>query len=265
MVKHGVIHCSLAAIRKAPTEKSEMINQMLFGECIIVQKVLLRWQYVESVYDGFAGWINGLSLVSLADDQLIHFESENSTVLPRLSRAVIHGKGDSTIHLVPGSVLPSYRGENGEFHLGGQQYSLDCPVEQDAMRPDRKRFVDTGFSFLNSPYLWGGRSPFGIDSPGLIQVVGKIHGICLPREIGQQVTIGSTVNFIEEAKPGDLAFFDDEEGEFAHAGIIVDKGRILHASGSVRIDALDHQGIFREDIGEYTHRLRVVKNIIDPE
>jgi hypothetical protein len=264
-MKYGAVHCSLTAIRKAPSEKSEMINQLFFGERVIVQKVLSRWLYVESVYDGFSGWINGLSLVPLGDDQLIHFENGNSIMLPRLSSAIIHGKGGSTIHLVPGSMLPSYDGENGEFHLGGQHYTLDRPVEQDCMKPDRKSIVDTGISYLNSPYLWGGRTPFGIDSPGLIQVVAKIHGIYLPRENGQQVTFGSTVNFVEEAKPGDLAFFDDEEGEIAHAGIIVDKGKILHPSGSVRIDALDHQGIFREDSGEYTHRLRVVKNIIDPE
>jgi len=263
-MKYGVIHCSLAALRKAPSEKSEMVNQMLFGEHVTIHRALRRWLYVESAYDGYCGWINSLSLIPLGDDQLIHFEGKNSIVLPRLTRAVIHGQAKSYIHLVPGSLLPSYEPEKGEFQLGDQRYELDNPVEQEILKLDRNRFVDTALAFLNAPYLWGGRSPFGIESMGLIQVVGRIHGICLPREAGQQVSHGSTLNFMEETEPGDLVFFDNEEGEIAHAGIVVDKGRILHASGSVRIDAVDHQGIFREDTGEYTHRLRVVKNIIDP-
>jgi len=264
IMKYGAVHCSLAAIRKAPSEKSEMVNQMLFGEYVTIHKVLRRWMYVESAYDGYPGWINSLSIIPLTDDNLIHYNDKNSIVLPRLSRAVIHEQRELYIHLVPGSLLPSYDGENGEFRLGSQRYKLDIPVEQEIMKLDRNHVVKTGFAFLNSPYLWGGRSPCGIDSPGLIQIVWKIHGVCLPREVDQQITYGSTVNFIEEAEPGDLAFFDNEEGKIAHAGIIVDKNSILHASGSVRIDAVDHQGIYREDTGEYTHRLRVIKNVIDP-
>ncbi len=262
MRKYGVIQCSLAAVRKAPSDKSEMVNQMLFGELVAIHRVLHQWVYIESGYDGYSGWINKYSLILIEDDQLAHFEKKNSIVLPRLNRAIASGRKGSYIHMVPGSLLPSYDENNGEFILGDQHYRLENPVEQEMMRLDREQIIKTSLTFLNAPYLWGGRSPFGIDSPGLLQVIGKIHGIFLPREADQQVAIGSTVNFVEEAEPGDLAFFDDDGRGGIHAGIITEMGRVLHVSESVRIDTLDHQGIFRKDTGEYTHSLRVIRNSI---
>lgn len=261
-MKVGVIHSTLAAMRKAPSHKSEMVNQLLFGEHAAIVKVIGSWMYIESAFDGCSGWIEALSVSPLGDDQLIWFNNKQSIVLPRLCRALVHGKEKSFIHLVPGSLLPSYDGETGEFHLGDQHYQLDHPVDKDIIKLERAGIVATAYSFLHSPFLWGGRSPYGIDSAGLIQVILKIHGISIPRDIVQQVARGLAVNFIDDADPGDLVFFDDARGEIVHAGIIVEQGRILHAYGKVRIDKIDHQGIFREDRGEYTHRLRVVKNII---
>jgi cell wall-associated NlpC family hydrolase len=111
--------------------------------------------------------------------------------------------------------------------------------------------------------MWGGRTPLGIDCSGFTQVVFKICGIRIPRDSSEQVKLGTSVDFVNEAKPGDLAFFDNHEGSIVHTGIILDGGRIIHASGKVRIDFIDHAGINHMDTGKYTHQLRVVKNVID--
>jgi len=71
------------------------------------------------------------------------------------------------------------------------------------------------------------------------------------------------LSFIEETKPGDLAFFDDDEGRIVHVGIIWEKNKIIHASGKVRIDNVDQFGIYNVETKRYTHQMRVMKRIIN--
>jgi cell wall-associated NlpC family hydrolase len=121
--------------------------------------------------------------------------------------------------------------------------------------------ADTALKFINSPYIWGGRIPSGIDCSGLTQLVYKIHGIGIPRDSWQQAETGEPISFISEARVGDLVFFDNEKGKISHVGMIFAEGLVIHASGRVRIDTIDHQGIFKPEVGGYSHRLRLIKRI----
>ena len=125
----------------------------------------------------------------------------------------------------------------------------------------KEKLVGNALIYLNTPYLWGGRSPFGIDCSGFTQVVYRLQGISLPRDAYQQAEIGTTLSFIEESEPGDLAFFDNNEGKIIHVGIILENNHIIHASGKVRIDRIDQQGIFNKEKGQHTHKLRLIKSI----
>ena len=119
--------------------------------------------------------------------------------------------------------------------------------------------------YLNAPYLWGGRSPFGIDCSGFSQIVFKMLGVKLLRDASQQVSQGRIIDFVEQAQAGDLAFFENKKKRIAHVGIVFPDQKIIHAHGKVRIDNLDHFGIFNEENNKYTHRLRVVKRILPDE
>ena len=127
----------------------------------------------------------------------------------------------------------------------------------------KENILNAAFMYLHAPYLWGGKTPFGIDCSGFTQMVYKLNGYKLPRDASQQALQGEALSFIEESEPGDLAFFDNEEGSIIHVGIIMENNYIIHASGKVRIDRLDHLGIYNPETNKHTHKLRVIKKIIN--
>lgn len=121
--------------------------------------------------------------------------------------------------------------------------------------------------FLGTPYLWGGRSKGGIDCSGLSQVCFKAMDIWLPRDASQQATCGNEVCPCDIQRD-DLAFFSSFSTlhsslstKITHVGICMGDGRIIHASGEVRIDTLDSNGIFNEGAGEYSHRLHNIRRV----
>jgi cell wall-associated NlpC family hydrolase len=158
-----------------------------------------------------------------------------------------------------GSSLPNCA--DGQLRIGQNLYhfqGMAVPPKSGG----REFLVETALMYLHAPYLWGGRSPFGIDCSGFVQVVYKFSGIQLPRDAWQQAEKGDLLSFIEESAPGDLAFFDNDEGTIIHVGILLENNRIIHASGKVRIDVIDHQGIYNRDLRAYTHNLRLIKSIL---
>jgi cell wall-associated NlpC family hydrolase len=256
-MNYGIAHISIIPMREEANDRAEMVNQILFGEHYKVIEKRAKWLKVRLNHDAYEGWICRKQHLEITKSHFLRLSEEIQHYNYNLIDAQMTANGEM-IPIGLGSCLPLYDGEyclvnSAKFQFeGGHKPSLIHT---------KKDIVDTGFMYLHAPYLWGGRTPMGIDCSGLTQMAYRLNGRAIPRDASQQIKLGSTLSFIEEAEPGDLAFFDDAEGAIVHVGIILENNQILHASGKVRIDSIDQQGIFNKDLGEHTHKLRLIKQL----
>ena len=240
-------------LRSGPSHKSEMLSQILFGEKYTIIDKSGNWMKIETIFDKYMGWIDM--------DHLQHSPDEGNACGHVLNRSLLCYKNDNTkIILEAGCEVFDPDFEDKIFFNGKNSYSA-CQDFSKSYITTNDSLADTAMKFINSPYLWGGRIPSGIDCSGFTQLVYKIQGIAIPRDSRVQVEAGKNVDFIDEAEPGDLVFFDNERGRITHVGMIISRGLVIHASGRVRIDSIDHQGIFKPEIGGYSHKLRAIRRI----
>jgi hypothetical protein len=249
-MQYGICPLSIIPVRTSPEEISEMNTQLLFGEHFKILESRKLWSKIRVAFDKREGWILNSQLDFItkeefdevqkntkhyAADLISYIERENSILVP-----ILLGSSTNSI-------------KNGKIEFDGN--SIVCQQE-------KQNLIKTALLYLNAPELWGGKTPFGIDASGLTQMVYKINGYSLLRGAEEQASQGSPLSFVEESEAGDLAFFDNPNGIIDHVGIIMDNNYIIHVNGVVRIDRLDHTGIFNNTLRNYTHKLRVIKKII---
>ncbi len=269
-MEFGICLQSVIPVRVVPSHKSEMVTQILFGELYRILQKENEWLMIQLSYDNYTGWIHSAQFYSLEESEFIRLYNLDASVSIDLVQLLSNDTKQTVLPIMLGSSLPGFDGH--QFTIGKEAFSFDglisdIKVFEAAITPRerlkaKQSIIDDAMLFLNAPYFWGGRTPFGIDCSGFVQMVYKLKKIKLLRDATQQATQGETLNFVTEAEPGDLAFFDNPEGEIIHVGIFIDKNRIIHASGKVRIDIIDHLGIYNEEEQRYTHNLRIMKRII---
>jgi gamma-D-glutamyl-L-lysine dipeptidyl-peptidase len=260
-MKYGICHLSVVPCRFEPSDKSEMVTQLLFGETIqIYEEKKVGWRKIKTAFDNYDCWIDEKQYVEINEEEFDKLNSSPATVCSEMANIIKNETNDTLIPILLGSSLPSFKNKKVSFNEFLYKYeglTIDTSTES-----NKSNLAENAFMYLNAPYLWGGRSPFGIDCSGFTQIIYKLNGFKLPRDASQQAEIGDTLSFIEESESGDLAFFDNEEGNIIHVGIMLENNKIIHASGKVRIDKIDHQGIFNIDTNTYSHRLRLIKRIL---
>lgn len=249
-MRYGICHLSLVPVYDSPDSSSALRSQLLYGERFKIPESRKLWSRVRLQLDGTEGWARNDQFREITESQ--YEASEPGWKAGCASDLIGHACTRE------GLLLPVLLGSDvHQAEILSQQYEgsrFDPGVGKEAL-------VQTALLYLNSPEMSGGRSPFGIDAGGLAQMVYKCCGIALKRTPGEQASQGTALSFIEESEPGDLAFFDDADGNINHVGIIMRDNYIIHAHGRVRIDRIDHSGIFNNELRIYTHPLRVIKQI----
>jgi len=245
----GICVLSNISLRRDHESKSEIVSQLLFGETFVVIEQSDGWTKVVTDDDEYTGWISSKQFEFLQSPIM---GKDIATSFPFLRAN--SSKGD--IMIPAGSSIPNLIGE--DFKINDIVYKLADKI----IKCSIENLEEVAKKYLNVPYFWGGRSPFGIDCSGFVQTVYKQCGIQLKRDAYQQAEHGTQVSFLEEIQCGDLAFFDNDEGRIIHVGMMIDKNKIIHASGKVRIDTLDNFGILNMEENQYTHKLRIIKRMI---
>jgi cell wall-associated NlpC family hydrolase len=242
---------SIVPVRAATNQSSEQRSQLLYGEPFKITEHRKEWYKIRVTFDGTEGWVqkNQVCPIDKATYQSVKEIKHPAYAADLVS--YVSRKNEQLIPIVLGSSV-QYAPYLGHIFDG----------EEIRGKQDKATIVHTALQYLNAPYQWGGKSPFGVDCSGLTQMVYKVNGHALPRNASEQATKGEVLSFVEECEPGDLAFFDNEDGVITHVGIIMNNNYIIHAHGYVRIDRLDQTGIFNTDMGTYTHKLRVIKKML---
>ncbi|RYE35643.1 MAG: hydrolase Nlp/P60 [Sphingobacteriaceae bacterium] len=251
-MQYGIINLAIVPLRDEPVHRAQQVSQLLFGEDFKVLETAGQWLKIKTENDHYKGWIQAIQGV-LPDKAEYENFKQQPVQLTHQPVTSIRKKDQNTILFLPaGSCLPGLTDQ--KFSLNNIDYEL-----QDQLKTNENNLIAYAKTYLNTPYLWGGRTHFGIDCSGFSQAVFRINGIEINRDAWQQAEQGTSVDFLQAAKPGDLAFFDNEAGKIIHVGIMLNSEQIIHASGSVKIDRIDDQGIFSAEQKKYTHQLRIIK------
>jgi cell wall-associated NlpC family hydrolase len=260
-MSYGICNLSVIPCRLEPNDASEIRTELLFGEHFEILESNERWCRIIAAYDDYESWIGNKQYQAISKQTFDLLNAAEKTYCATdLVQVIKHNNSNQVYPILFGSTLPNF--DAGECKLENQSYTYEGEFSDVSIPYTKTGIIDTALFYLNAPYLWGGKSHFGIDCSGLTQMAYKLNGIKIRRDAAQQAEQGEALSFVEEAEPGDLAFFDNDEGRIIHVGIVMGNNKIIHASGKVRIDSFDHQGIYNNDKKLYTHRLRLLKRIV---
>lgn len=253
MNSFGIVIVSYSPLRRSNSDASEMVSQLLFGESVEISSIENAWAHIKCLADSYEGYMDSKHLILLNTTEMQQWNALPKTRMWNKENTLTATQANIRATVYRGSIIPNA----STFYIGNIQFELlELPEKANTHLPAE----ELASTYLGTPYLWGGRGMHGIDCSGFTQQIAAFKGVSLLRDASQQVNQGVEVDFLDR-KAGDLAFFESDKGKIIHVGILKSKTRILHASGWVREDDIDEEGIYRTDIGKYTHKFRTLRRL----
>jgi gamma-D-glutamyl-L-lysine dipeptidyl-peptidase len=255
-MSYGICNLSMVPCRKEPSDKSEMVTQLLFGEHFQILKETEKWCNIRNAFDGYECWIDKKQMHEISGEEFDQLSLNEFPTVGSFISMVLNEKKSESNFILLGSTLPWFG--NNKCKIYKDNYSFSGEISNSS----NDKIIDNTMLYFNAPYLWGGRSPFGIDCSGFTQMVFKMANIKLPRDAYQQAEAGEPVLKNNELQKNDLLFFSNLEGRVIHVGIAINAYYIIHASGKVRIDKITDQGILNVDTKEISHHLHSIRRLV---
>lgn len=254
----GVCRLSIVPVRGEAADKAELVTQLFFGEHYEVVSVSKdkKWLKIQIHFDQYEGWIDAKQHHSITKEHFDYINRADFKITTDITTSILYNKNPLTI--VMGSIIPI---SGSELFKMEEQFAFNGESKSMGLKRDAEFLKITAQKYLNAPYQWGGKSPFGIDCSGFIQMVFKINGYKLFRDASQQTKQGKLIQ-VKDAEQGDLAFFKSKEDKITHVGMILADSKIIHASGKVRIDHFNEEGILNSDSKVYSHQLASIRRIL---
>lgn len=257
-IDFGVCRLSMVPVRSEASDRSELVTQLLFGEHyeVLLESKDKKWLKIRIHFDQYEGWMDATQHHTISKEHFEYINRVDFKITTDITTSILYNKNPLTI--VMGSIIPI---SGTELFKMEEQFAFNGESKSMGVKRDAEFLKVTAQRYLNAPYLWGGKSPFGIDCSGFTQMVFKIGGYKLSRDSVQQAKQGKAIQF-KDSVPGDLAFFKNKENKISHVGIILSDDRVIHASGKVRIDHLNEEGILHSERKTYTHQLSSIRRIL---
>lgn len=261
-MQYGICSLGTAPVFKSAHAWGQIVNQLLFGELFEVLETDGNFARIRSAHDGYEGWIDSRQAEALDEHEFVDFAGRRHAVIADAAGIIRRQGGEYPV--VRGGSLPTNR--DGQFMLGSQAYHFSGQTFTPPPAPTpipAQNLANVARSYLNCPYQWGGRSPFGLDCSGFVQVVFKCFGVHIQRDAWQQADDGEEVADPHEARVGDVPIFKSLDGTVHHAGLLLSPEQIIHASSQVKVDRFDPKGIYSEREQRYTHTLLSIRRMAE--
>ena len=256
-----VISTAVAPIHKEANFLSEMVTQgLMFESANIINKKDTWYNIV--MEDGYEGWIHHFYM---SENKL---KFQNSLILSNRYTPIRtkRGKDGNILALLSfATVVPLIEKTSGYCNIeliNGKTGFI--PAQSDSISNCRDDIMYLAHSLMGAPYMWGGKSSFGYDCSGFVQMVLKAVGISIPRDTGQQIQSDKLKEIsITDAQAGDLVYFS-ENGCINHVAFIAEEGKILHSSGEVKLESINEgERGFNNKLAQLNQTFISINGIID--
>jgi hypothetical protein len=257
--EYGVCRLSVMAVRSEASDKAEQVTQLLFGDHyeVTLHSKDKKWLKINIAYDQYEGWIDVKQHHAISKEYYDYLGRAEFKISTDITSSMLYMKSPLTILM--GSMIPI---SSSELFKMEEQFAFNGETKNVGQRREYEYLKNVAMNYINAPYVWGGKNPFGIDCSGFTQMVFKISGYKLFRDAHQQATQGREVASLNESRPGDIVFFKNTTNKIVHVGILLNEDKIIHASGRVRVDTITEKGIVHAETGVQTHTYSHVRRIL---